>query len=347
MVCAYRWSSSNIGAKTDRDVPTKRRLMHYRIQQTGKAQEAQTRMELGLRQQDYGDFPQLFCGTAAYREKTGRVVSVQSGRRDRLGKRTMPLSPETLKKCWVDFKVYKNPQARFDLINHYSYLVKITAGRLVTSMPGGLDREDLVGAGVIGLVKSVDQFDPTRDVKFETYAIALIRGAILEMLRDEDWVPRSIREKLKAMDRAQMALETKFGRPASDRELSEHLGISDQEVGELRVRMGRTNVYSLDDILGTGDGEDNIHFVELIVDDNANPGGEIEGKEIRRILGVGVDKLPERERLVIALYYYEGLTFKEIGKVLGVSESRVYQLHTQAMTRLRVHMRQEGAVHAG
>ncbi len=265
----------------------------------------------------------------------------------KLKKRNMPLSPETLKKTWVDFKVYKNPQARFDLINHYSYLVKITAGRLVTSMPGGLDREDLVGAGVIGLVKSVDQFDPTRDVKFETYAIALIRGAILEMLRDEDWVPRSIREKLKAMDRAQMALETKFGRPPTDRELAENLGISDQEVGELLVRMGRTNVYSLDDILGTGDGDDNIHFVELIVDEGSNPGGEIEGKEIRRILGSGVDKLPERERLVIALYYYEGLTFKEIGKVLGVSESRVYQLHTQAMTRLRVHMRQEGAVHAG
>jgi RNA polymerase sigma factor FliA len=259
----------------------------------------------------------------------------------------MPLSPEQLKKSWVDFKVYKNPQARYDLINHYSYLVKITAGRLVTSMPGGLDREDLVGAGVIGLVKSVDQFDPTRDVKFETYAIALIRGAILEMLRDEDWVPRSIREKLKALDRAQMALETKFGRPASDRELAESLGISDQEVGELMTRMGRTNVYSLDDILGTGDGDDNIHFVELIVDEGANPSGEIEGKEIRRILAGGIDKLPERERLVIALYYYEGLTFKEIGKVLTVSESRVYQLHTQAMTRLRVHMRQEGAVHAG
>lgn len=109
----------------------------------------------------------------------------------------MPLSADALKRAWRDFKVYKEPQARADLINHYSYLVKITAGRLVTSLPGGLDREDLVGSGVIGLIKSVDQFDPTRDVKFETYAIALIRGAILEMLRDEDWVPRSIRENSK------------------------------------------------------------------------------------------------------------------------------------------------------
>ena len=256
----------------------------------------------------------------------------------------MSLSPENLRRSWTDFKVYKNPEARIELINHYSYLVKITAGRLVTSLPGGLDREDLVGAGVIGLVKSVDQDDPSRDVKFETYAIALIRGAILEMLRDEDWVPRSIREKLKALDRTIVALEPKLGRAPNDQEVAEAMSITVQEVNELMVRMGRTNVYSLDDILGGTDGEDHIHFVELIIDEDANPGGEVEGKELRRYLALGVDKLPERERLVVALYYFEGLTFKEIGRVLGVSESRVYQLHTQAMTRLRNFMRQEGGV---
>ncbi|HRF60495.1 MAG TPA: FliA/WhiG family RNA polymerase sigma factor [Fimbriimonadaceae bacterium] len=255
----------------------------------------------------------------------------------------MPLSPDQLKRAWIDYKVYKDPNARVDLINHYSYLVKITSGRLVTSIPGGLDREDLIGAGVIGLIKSVDQFDPTRDVKFETYAIALIRGAILEMLRDEDWVPRSIREKLRALDRAIMALETKSGRPPTVRELAEHMKIADSEVDELMVRMGRTNVYSLDDILNTSDSDDHIHFVEMIVDDTVNTSGEVEGREIRRILSAGVDKLPERERLVVALYYFEGLTFKEIGKVLGVSESRVYQLHTQAMGRLRTFMRDQGA----
>lgn len=258
----------------------------------------------------------------------------------------MPLSVDQLKESWVKFKVYKDLEARALLINHYSYLVKITAGRLVTSLPGGLDREDLIGAGVIGLIKSVDQFDPTRDVKFETYAIALIRGAILEMMRDEDWVPRSIREKLKALDRAQMTLESERGHPPTVRELGEYLGISDEEVSDLLVRIGRTNVYSLDDILNSSDSDDHIHFIEMIVDEAMNPSGEVEGREIRRILAAGIDMLPDRERLVVALYYFEGLTFKEIGKVLGVSESRVYQLHTQAMNRLRTFLREQGAVQA-
>ena len=256
----------------------------------------------------------------------------------------MPLSVEQLQRAWADFKVYRDPNSRMELINHYAYLVKITAGRLVTSLPGGVDRDDLIGSGVIGLIKSVDQFDPTRDVKFETYAIALIRGAILEMLREEDWVPRSIREKLKALDRAAMTFETRYGKPASELELAESLGISVKEVNELQVRMSRTNVYSLDDILGSAEGDESIHFVELIVDEHANTGGEVEGKEIRRILADGIDNLPERERLVISLYYHEGLTFKEIGKVMGISESRVYQLHTQAMTRLRTFMRTETTV---
>jgi RNA polymerase sigma factor for flagellar operon FliA len=256
----------------------------------------------------------------------------------------MPLSAEQLRKNWADFKVRNDPRARDEIINHYSYLVKITSGRLVTSIPNGLDREDLIGAGVVGLIKSVDQFDPTRDVKFETYAIALIRGAILEMLRDEDWVPRSIREKLKALDRAIMALETKNGQPPNERELADHLGLTVQEVSELLVRMGRTNVYSLDDILGGMDGDDQIHFHELLEDENSNTRAEVEGRELRKIMGVAVDRLPERERLVVALYYFEGLTFKEIGRVLNVSESRVYQLHTQAMNRLRNFMRQEAGV---
>lgn len=259
----------------------------------------------------------------------------------------MQLSPEQLQRTWIEYKVYKNPDARDDLINHYAYLVKITAGRLVTSIPSGLDRDDLVSAGIVGLIKAVDQFDPTRDVKFETYAIALVRGAILEMLRDEDWVPRSIREKLKALDRATKELQKELGQEPSARELADRLQMSEQEVSDLKVRSNRTAIYSLDDIVGGGssDGDDHIHFVEMIVDEDADPNGEVEGKELRRALAAGVDRLPERERLVIALYYFEGLTFKEIGKVLTVSESRVYQLHTQAMGRLRNYLRDDGVPH--
>lgn len=257
----------------------------------------------------------------------------------------MALSPTQLQRAWIKYKVYKDEQARVDIIDNYSYLVKITAGRLVANVPGGLDRDDLASAGVIGLIKSVDQYDPTRDVKFETYAIALIRGAILEMLRDEDWVPRSIREKLKALDRANQRLETQLGRPPAPRELADELQLSEEEISELLVRAGRTSVYSLDEIVGggSGEGDDHIHLIEMIVDGEAKPDSEVEGKDLKRILAAGVDKLPERERLVVSLYYFEGLTFKEIGQVLSVSESRVYQLHTQAMGRLRTFMRDQGS----
>jgi RNA polymerase sigma factor for flagellar operon FliA len=254
----------------------------------------------------------------------------------------MTLSPDQLKRTWIDYKVYKSPDARSDIIDHYSYLVKITAGRLVANVPAGLERDDLVGAGVVGLIKSVDQFDPSRDVKFETYAIALIRGAILEMLRDEDWVPRSIREKLKLLDRGQQGLERQLGRPPTVREVADHIGLTVEEVNELMVRASRTNVLSLDDMVGGqwNDGDDHIHFVEMIVDEDASPSEEIEGREWRKFLADGVDMLPDRERLVIALYYFEGLTFKEIGRVLTVSESRVYQLHNQAVGRLRKSLRE-------
>ena len=256
----------------------------------------------------------------------------------------MPLSSEQLRRAWTDFKVGQDPNARVEIINHYAYLVKITSGRLVTSLPGGIDRDDLVGAGVVGLIKAVDQFDPSRDIKFETYAIALVRGAILEMLREEDWVPRSIRDKLRVLERVQKSLETKFDRSPTDHEVAEEMGVSVQEVSELLVRIGRTAVYSLDDILTNAEGDDTMHYKDLIVDEDADPRREMEGREIRKLLGEGVELLPERERLVVALYYYEGLTFKEIGRVLTVSESRVYQLHTQAVGRMRNYMQAEGGL---
>ncbi len=256
------------------------------------------------------------------------------------------LTKSNLDRLWHQFKNEGDPEARKQIIEAFAHLVKITAGRVVTSMPNGLDREDLVSAGTFGLVKAVDQFDPSREVKFETYAIALIRGAILEMLRGEDWVPRSVRDKLKAMERAMVALESQLGRPATEPELADALGISEADLSVLIQQAGRTGVLSLDDVMSGSDGEEHIHFLDVLIDENASPENEAEGREVRRILAEGVDKLPDRERLVIALYYYEGLTFKEIGRVLSVSESRVYQLHTQAMTRIRGHMNNNGGIYA-
>lgn len=258
----------------------------------------------------------------------------------------MQLSADQLKRAWVDCKVYKRPEARVELIDHYSYLVKITAGRLVANLPNGLDKEDLIGAGVVGLVKGVDQYDPTREVKFETYAIALIRGAILEMLREEDWVPRSVREKLKALEKAQTRLERENGYPATIRDLAEHMRISENDVRELMSKAARTGVFSLDDIMVNSDGDDRVNYLEMVEDDSANPEAETAGAQLRRLLVVGVDRLIERERLVVSLYYYEGLTFKEIGRVLGVSESRIYQLHALAMQKLKEFIAVEGGVEA-
>lgn len=256
----------------------------------------------------------------------------------------MALTADQLKTAWIDCKVYKDPSARISLIDHFSYLVKITSGRLVANLPSGLEREDLIGAGVIGLVKAVDQFDPTREVKFETYAIALIRGAILELLRDEDWVPRSVREKLKALDRAQSSIEKQLGRNAQPHEIAEGLGLPEHEVRELMMRSTRTGIYSLDDILVGVDGDDHVHYIEMIEDKGADTEEEAAQRELRRVLANGVDELPERERLVVSLYYYEGLTFREIGQVLAVSESRIYQLHAQAMNRLKAFLHEEGSV---
>jgi len=244
---------------------------------------------------------------------------------------------------WKRFKQRKEQKARDQIINHYAYLVKITAGRVVTSLPPNLERDDLVSAGVMGLIKAVDQFDVTRQVKFETYAIALIRGAILEMLREEDWVPRSVRDNVKALERTYYQLEVKLGRPATEEEVAGEMGLTEAELLKVLVNTSRANVLSLDDMImggGSSDGE-RLHLADVLQDENANVAADVEMTAMKTSLGAGIDRLPDRERLVISLYYYEGLTFKEIGKVLTVSESRVYQLHTQAVLRLRGYLQRD------
>jgi RNA polymerase sigma factor for flagellar operon FliA len=224
------------------------------------------------------------------------------------------------------------------LIQRYAHLVSITAGRLFGPMPSGVERDDLVGAGVVGLVKAVDQFDPDRNIKFETYAITLIRGAILEMLRGDDWVPRLVRDQQKQLRQAYTKLEAQYGRPATEDEIAEELGITPEKLDKLLSSIGRANLLSLDDMRM---GSEQQRLVDLLPTDDPSPLESVTVRERQRALVSAVDKLPDRERTVVALYYHEGLTFKEIGGVLTVSESRAYQLHAQAVTRLRSYLQTE------
>ena len=252
-----------------------------------------------------------------------------------------PMSAPNLQVLWHTYKINGDAKARDTLIQHYAYLVKITAGRVVTSLPPNVERDDLVSAGIIGLIKAIDQFDTKREVKFETYAIALIRGAILEMLREEDWVPRSIRERVKALERTYLDLESHLGRPATEEEVAKAMGLEIDAFHTLLADTGRASLLSLDDVVLSSEGNEKIHLADVVCDESADTSGDVETGAMKQCLGDGIDRLPDREKLVIALYYYEGLTFKEIGKILEVSESRVYQLHTQAVLRLRGYMQRD------
>ena len=251
------------------------------------------------------------------------------------------MTPPEIQNNWRKYKQYSDTQARDELITHFAYLVKITAGRVINNLPPNMERDDLLSAGIMGLIKAVDQFDTTRQVKFETYAIALIRGAILETLREDDWVPRSIRERMKSLDRTYMQLEVSLGRPATEDEVAAALDLEPEEFQKLLVETGRTSLVSLEDVLVGNEGSEKLHLADVLKDDSAPPSAEAEIHERRRMLARSIERLPKREKLVIALYYYEGMTFKEIGKVLTISESRVYQLHTQAVIRLKGYLQRD------
>ncbi|MGV3719757.1 MAG: FliA/WhiG family RNA polymerase sigma factor [Actinomycetota bacterium] len=247
------------------------------------------------------------------------------------------MASESLQEIWFRFKHQGDRKARETLIANYSYLVKITAGRIAGGVPASLDREDLVSAGVIGLIRAVDQFDSSREVKFETYAIALIRGAILELLRGEDWAPRSVRDKIKLLERTYSSVESRLGRPGSDEEVAGDLGTDVDGLHKMLSDVAQASVLSLDEMLFSSEPDATLRVVDTVEDTSATGSTTqaVEKRERRQALGVAIKRLPEREHLVLSLYYYEGLTFKEIGKILQVSESRVFQLHQQAMMRLR------------
>ncbi len=233
---------------------------------------------------------------------------------------------------WEEF--FKNPstELREQIIVEYAPLVKIVAGRLSMYLGYNVEYDDLVGYGIFGLIDAIDKFDINKEVKFETYASLRIRGSILDQIRKMDWIPRTVRQKQKKIDEAIRKIETETGRNAQDEEIARELGVSEEELTNWQSQLKVTNLVSLNEYVDQGlepvmDARNNSHF--------AQPEDAIAEEELKKMLAQSLEILTEKERKVITLYYYENLTLKEISNILEVSESRVSQLHTMALTKLK------------
>lgn len=237
---------------------------------------------------------------------------------------------------WKEYKKTKNPSIRDSLIRQYAPLVKYVAGKVAVGMPQNVEFDDLVGYGVFGLFDAIEKFDPDKHVKFKTYAVTRIRGAIFDELRSIDWVPRSVRQKGREIEEAVRKLESTLGRSATDQEVARELGMSDKDFEKAMMRVSGTSILSLNDVWYTGDDNDKVSIADSIESpQNLNPDTIVEKEEIKRVIVQSIQELPDKEKKVLVLYYYEDLTLKEIGKVLEVTESRVSQLHTKAIMRLK------------
>lgn len=237
---------------------------------------------------------------------------------------------------WRRYRKMQSIEMRQELLNKYLPLVRNVASRMAMGFPRSVELPDLINTGVIGLVEAFGNFDPGRGVKFETYAVPRIRGAILDELRALDWVPRSTRAKSREIERAFAELENQLGRPPEKSELAKHLKISIEELHMSLEDVSGTNILSLDEVIFREDDNRQVPRIETIMDTGKiSILGEIEKDELRAFLVIAMDKLTAQEKLVIALYYYEELTLKEIGEVMSISESRVSQIHTRAVSKLR------------
>jgi len=228
---------------------------------------------------------------------------------------------------------------REEVVHKYLHLVKYVAGRISINLPPNVEINDLINEGILGLIDAIEKYDDARGVKFETYAITRINGSILDALRALDWVPRAVRQRARELERAYQELEGRLGRVATDAEVAAYLGIEVSEFHNLLLRIKGTTILSLEEFLPNEKGYE-IPLVDTLKDQGADVTSVIESQEIKDALRQAVDKLPPQERTVISLYYFEGLTLKEIKSVLEVSESRVSQIHAQAVIHLRVALKQ-------
>ncbi|MGW6917689.1 RNA polymerase sigma factor WhiG [Kitasatospora sp. NPDC054939] len=248
-------------------------------------------------------------------------------------------SPErtALEALWRSYKESGDQRLREQLILHYSPLVKYVAGRVGVGLPSNVEQADFVSSGVFGLIDAIEKFDIDRAIKFETYAISRIRGAIIDELRALDWIPRSVRQKAKAVERTYATLEARLRRTPNEPEVAAEMGIAIEDLHAIFSQLSLANVVALDELLHpVGEGGDRPSLVDTLEDHGAdNPVEVAEDRELRRLLAQAINTLPEREKTVVTLYYYEGLTLAEIGQVLGVTESRVSQIHTKSVLQLR------------
>jgi RNA polymerase sigma factor FliA len=235
---------------------------------------------------------------------------------------------------WKTYKLNGDRKLRDQLITNYAPLVNYVALNISNSLPSNVDKDDLVSYGTFGLIDAIEKFDPERGFKFETYAIARIRGSIYDELRSIDWVPRSVRSKAKAYETAVQNLENTLLRSPTDKEIADELGITLEQLQHLTGQISHTNTVAMDDVIASTD-TDSVTIGDTIADDDISPLSSYEIEEVRNALVDVIEVLTEREKIVLGLYYYEDLTLAEVGTILGVTESRVCQIHTKAMTRIR------------
>ena len=244
------------------------------------------------------------------------------------------LDQEKLIKLWRDFGETKNMELRNQLVMQYVHLVKGIVLRMMPTYRKHVDFDDLMSCGLLGLMDAIDKFDINKEVKFETYASLRIKGEIIDQLRKQDWAPISLRQKIKRIEDGMDALETKFGRSPSESEVAKFISMSVEDVKKTLDESHAFNVVCLDEIL-----MDRMNSDELVSSQDENPEENFERNEIREILATSIESLPDKEKLVVSLYYNNELTLKEIGAVLGVTESRVSQIHAKAIISLRIKMK--------